>query len=98
MSTTEQPTTLIHPGPAEREARDRESRLDPIETVIRPRAGWIAVDWSEMIRARELLYYFVWRDVKIRYKQTVLGVAWAVLQPLFTMVVFTLIFGRMANM
>ena len=51
-----------------------------------------------MIRARELLYYFVWRDVKIRYKQTVLGVAWAVLQPLFTMIVFTLIFGRMANM
>jgi lipopolysaccharide transport system permease protein len=51
-----------------------------------------------MIRARELLYYFVWRDVKIRYKQTVLGVAWAVLQPLFTMVVFTLVFGRMANM
>jgi lipopolysaccharide transport system permease protein len=98
MSTTEQATTLRHPVPTELEALDQESRPDLIETVIRPRAGWIAVDWSEMIRARELLYYFVWRDVKIRYKQTVLGVAWAVLQPLFTMIVFTLIFGRMANM
>ena len=69
-----------------------------IETVIRSRTGWIAVNWAEMIRARELLYYFVWRDVKIRYKQTVLGVAWAVLQPLFTMIVFSLIFGRLAKM
>jgi lipopolysaccharide transport system permease protein len=68
------------------------------EIVIRPRQGWIAIDWAEMIRSRELLYYFVWRDVKIRYKQTVLGVAWAVLQPLFTVVVFTLIFGRLAKM
>jgi lipopolysaccharide transport system permease protein len=98
MSTTEQPTTLLPSGPTELESLDHESRLDPFEIVIRPRSGWVAVDWSEMIRARELLYFFVWRDVKIRYKQTVLGVAWAVLQPLFTMAVFTLIFGRMANM
>jgi lipopolysaccharide transport system permease protein len=98
MSTTEHSTTLFLPGPTQLDSPDGESGLDLIETVIRPKAGWIAVDWSEMIRARELLYYFVWRDVKIRYKQTVLGVAWAVLQPLFTMIVFTLIFGRMANM
>jgi lipopolysaccharide transport system permease protein len=69
-----------------------------IETVIRPRSGWVAVDWTEMIRARELLYYFAWRDIKIRYKQTVLGIAWAVLQPLFTTVVFTLIFGQIGNL
>jgi lipopolysaccharide transport system permease protein len=98
MSTTERTTTLLQPGPTELETLTREPHLDPIEIVIRPRSGWVAVDWSEMVRARELLYYLVWRDVKIRYKQTVLGVAWAVLQPLFTMMVFTLIFGRIANM
>jgi lipopolysaccharide transport system permease protein len=98
MSTTEPSTTLLLPDPTPLDALEGESGLDPVETVIRPRSGWVAVDWSEMLRARELLYYFVWRDVKIRYKQTVLGVAWAVLQPLFTMAVFTLVFGRMANM
>ena len=65
--------------------------------VIRPRSGWIAIDWRELWEARELLYFLVWRDVKVRYKQTVLGVAWAVLQPFFTMIVFTVIFGRFAK-
>ena len=55
------------------------------ETVIRPRSGWIAIDWRELWNARELLGFLVWRDVSVRYKQTVLGVAWAVLQPVFTM-------------
>ena len=65
--------------------------------MIRPRVGWIAVDWRELWVSRELLYFLVLRDVKVRYKQTVLGVAWAVLQPLFTMFVFTIIFGRFAK-
>jgi lipopolysaccharide transport system permease protein len=67
------------------------------ELVIRPRSGWIAIDWRELWEARELLYFLVLRDVKVRYKQTVLGVAWAVLQPLFTMLIFTIIFGRFAK-
>jgi len=67
------------------------------ELVIRPRTGWIAIDWRELWEARELLYFLILRDVKVRYKQTVLGVAWAVLQPLFTMIVFTVIFGRFAK-
>ncbi len=67
------------------------------ETVIRPRRGWIGIDWRELYRGRELLYFLVWRDIKIRYKQTVLGVAWAVLQPLFMMVIFTIVFGRFAG-
>ncbi len=67
------------------------------ELVIKPRSGWIAIDWRELWEARELLYFLVLRDVKVRYKQTVLGVAWAVLQPLFTMVIFTVIFGRFAK-
>lgn len=69
----------------------------PREIVIRPRTGWIAIDWRELWEGRELLYYLVLRDVKVRYKQTVLGVAWAVLQPVFTMIVFTVIFGRFAK-
>jgi lipopolysaccharide transport system permease protein len=67
------------------------------ELVIRPRSGWIAIDWQELWEARELLYFLVLRDVKVRYKQTVLGVAWAVLQPVFTMIIFTVIFGRFAK-
>jgi lipopolysaccharide transport system permease protein len=63
------------------------------EILIRPRRGWIGIDWQEMFRHRELLYFLVWRDFKVRYKQTVLGIAWAVLQPVFMMLVFTVIFG-----
>src|SRR5438128_1725392 len=67
------------------------------ELVIEPRRGWIAVDWRELWRSRELLYFLVWRDIKVRYKQAVLGIAWAVLQPAVQMLVFTLIFGVAAG-
>lgn len=67
------------------------------ETLIQPRHGWIGVNWRELAEYRELLFFLVWRDVKVRYKQTVLGVAWAVLQPVLTMVIFTFIFGRFAG-
>jgi lipopolysaccharide transport system permease protein len=67
------------------------------QTVIQPRSGWIPIDWRELWEFRELLYFLVWRDVKVRYKQTVLGVAWAVLQPVLSMIVFTVIFGRLAK-
>jgi lipopolysaccharide transport system permease protein len=67
------------------------------ETIIGPRSGWIGLDWREMWSHRELLAFLVWRDISIRYKQTVLGWAWAVLQPLLMMLIFTLIFGRFAK-
>jgi lipopolysaccharide transport system permease protein len=70
----------------------------PTETVIRPPAGWHLVNVGELWRYRELLLFLAWRDVKIRYKQTVLGVAWAVLQPLLMMAVFTVFFGRLAGL
>jgi lipopolysaccharide transport system permease protein len=66
---------------------------DQPELVIRPRKGWIAVDWRELWTHRELLYFLVWRDVKVRYKQAILGVAWAVLAPVLSVLVFTFIFG-----
>ena len=68
------------------------------ETVIRPRKGWIAIDWAELWDRRELLQSLVYRDVQVRYKQTVLGFAWAILQPVFSMLIFTFIFGRFAKL
>lgn len=67
------------------------------ELVIRPSSGWKAVDLTEVWRYRELLGFLVWRDVKSRYKQTALGAAWAIIQPLAGMVIFTLFFGRVAK-
>src|SRR5688572_4154007 len=65
---------------------------------VRPRRGWVSLDLHELWAYRELLYFLAWRDVKVRYKQTVLGAAWAIIQPLFTMIVFTLFFGRLTGM
>lgn len=67
-------------------------------TVIEPKKGWIPLDFREVWNYRELLYFLTKRDIKVRYRQTVLGGLWAIIQPLFTMVVFTLFFGRMAQM
>jgi lipopolysaccharide transport system permease protein len=66
-------------------------------TVLEPSPGWRVIDLRELWRYRELLYFLTWRDVKIRYKQTVLGAAWAILQPLATMLVFSLFFRRAAG-
>jgi lipopolysaccharide transport system permease protein len=65
-------------------------------TVIEHRPGWQVVDLGELWQYRELLFFLTWRDVKIRYKQTILGAAWAIIQPLATMLVFSLFFGRVA--
>jgi lipopolysaccharide transport system permease protein len=70
----------------------------PAVVRIEPPRGWLDLRLSEVWAYRELLYFFVWRDVKVRYKQTVIGVAWVVLQPLLTMGVFTLFFGRLAKL
>ena len=66
-------------------------------THIRPGARAVSFTLEEVWQARELLYFLVWRDVKVRYKQTVLGIGWSVLQPFLTMVVFTIFFGRLAK-
>jgi lipopolysaccharide transport system permease protein len=66
--------------------------------VIEPRTGWAPIDVRELWEYRDLLAFLIWRDVKVRYKQTVLGAAWAIVQPLATMAVFTVLFGRWAKM
>jgi len=65
--------------------------------VIKPSRGWFSLHLNELWQYRELLYFLAWRDIKVRYKQTVLGAAWAIIQPFFTMVVFTLFFGKLAK-
>jgi lipopolysaccharide transport system permease protein len=67
-------------------------------TYIGGSRGPLAIQWRELWTYRELLYFMVWRDVKVRYRHTVIGIAWAVVQPLLTMIVFTVIFGRLAAM
>jgi lipopolysaccharide transport system permease protein len=64
---------------------------------IRPSTGWPSLRLAELWQYRELLYFLIWRDIKVRYKQTALGAAWAVLQPVFAMVVFSVFLGRLAR-
>jgi len=64
---------------------------------VEPSRGWVSLKFGELWAYRELLYFLVWRDIKVRYKQTALGALWAVIQPFFTMVVFSLFFGRLAG-
>ena len=69
----------------------------PTEHIIAPPPRFVSVNWPELWRYRDLFMVFTWRDISVRYKQTVLGVLWAILQPLTTMVIFTFIFNRMAK-
>lgn len=69
-----------------------------VETIIRPQKGILSLNLKELWFYRELLYFFAWRDFKVRYRQTIIGAAWAIIQPLFIMVVFTIVFGYLANM
>jgi lipopolysaccharide transport system permease protein len=83
------------------ESELRATKLQPIADIsvirIEPSRGWVSIELSELWTYRELLYFLIWRDVKVRYKQTVIGIGWAILQPLLTMVVFTMIFGNFAK-
>jgi homopolymeric O-antigen transport system permease protein len=65
---------------------------------IQPSRGWVSLKLGELWAYRELLYFLIWRDIKVRYKQTALGAAWAIIQPFATMVVFSLFFGKLAKM
>jgi lipopolysaccharide transport system permease protein len=74
------------------------SSIDVPVIRIEPSKGWVSLKLNELWEYRELLYFLTWRDIKVRYKQTVLGAAWAIIQPFFTMVVFSVFFGRLAKM
>lgn len=69
-----------------------------VEIVIRKTSGWRLIDFGELYRYRDLLWFLTWRNIKVLYAQSVIGIGWAVLQPLFSMLVFTLVFGMFAKM
>ena len=75
-----------------------QTNMDVPITIIQPSRGWVSLKLHELWEYRELLYFLVWRDVKVRYKQTVLGAAWAIIQPFMAMVVFSIFFGKLAKM
>jgi lipopolysaccharide transport system permease protein len=75
-----------------------QNRRQPPILNIEPSSSWVSLKLGEVWQYRELLYFLIWRDVKVRYKQTALGAAWAIMQPLFTMLIFSLFFGRLAKM
>jgi lipopolysaccharide transport system permease protein len=77
---------------------EQPSKPSSPRTVIEPPRGWQGIDLRELWRFRELVFFLCWRDVKVRYKQTVLGAAWAILQPAMLMVVFTVFFSRLAGL
>jgi lipopolysaccharide transport system permease protein len=85
--------TLTPPPTAE-----EKPPASPPKLVIRPRPGWRAIDFRELWHYRELLWFLALRDIQVRYKQTLLGAAWAVIQPLFTMLVFSVFFGYLGGM
>ncbi|NPA06160.1 MAG: ABC transporter permease [Chloroflexi bacterium] len=84
-------------APATPEPATRPVEQKPF-LVLRPPRGWGFPDFRELWQYRELLYFLTWRDIKVRYKQTLLGVSWAILQPFISMVVFSIFFGRLAKM
>ena len=102
-SATEIPMSEItptQPAPVAAHALDyvaQEPAAGEHETLIQPTRGWISVNWREMLNARELLYFFIWRDLKVRYKQAILGVAWVVMQPIMNMIMYTIVFGAAAG-
>jgi len=92
----ERPDDLARGHPL-RTAADMELPAEPVVTIQGGRAGWMGLQITDLWAYRDLFYFLIWRDVKVRYKQTVLGVAWAILQPLLTMAIFTLLFGNLAR-
>jgi lipopolysaccharide transport system permease protein len=85
------PTVDALPAPPDADLPD-----EPL-VVIEQRNAWLSIDLAELWRNRELLYFLTWRDIKVRYKQTVLGAAWALLQPALMMIIFTVVFSRLAG-
>src|SRR5215472_18950106 len=72
--------------------------VEPVQSIkIEATSAWPSLKLAELWSHRELIYFLVWRDIKVRYKQTVLGAGWAMVQPLFTMLLFSLFFGRLAR-
>jgi lipopolysaccharide transport system permease protein len=101
ISQTAERTTQIAERSIQPEASVPNTRqpgeAEDMVLFIRPSRGWTAINLKELWHFRELIYFLIWRDIKVRYKQTALGAAWAIIQPFCTMVVFTIFFGKLAK-
>ena len=101
ISTIDQPASTAQTATAEPPAASGLSSYDlpekPLVTIV-PHRSWVPLKLRDLWSSRELLYFLMWRDIKVRYKQTVLGATWAVIQPLITMIIFTFFFGKLARM
>src|SRR5438128_12086111 len=95
-----QPENLVTPEKSDHPPASHETaRATTIpHLVIEPGRSWVRLNLRDLWQYRELLYFLTWRDVKVRYKQTVLGAVWAIIQPLFTMLIFTFFFGKLAKL
>src|SRR4051794_16498479 len=89
--------TLIDDKTAATPMHSSDSDGSEYELLIVPSRGWVRINWRELKEFRELLFFLAYRDVKVRYKQATLGIAWAVIQPLMTMLINTVIFGLFAK-
>jgi lipopolysaccharide transport system permease protein len=89
---------LVAPPDSDSHPRRQVNLPDKPLITIKPKQSWVALDLGSFWTYHELLYFLIWRDVKVRYKQTVLGVAWAILQPVIMIAIFTVIFGRVAGL
>jgi lipopolysaccharide transport system permease protein len=98
VTTTDPKAPVIPNELAVQKENDSHSRRDNPPVTITATGSWASLNLRELWRYRELLYFLAWRDVKVKYKQTFLGAAWAILQPVLMMVIFTVIFGRVAGM
>jgi lipopolysaccharide transport system permease protein len=88
---------LAHPAPPTPAAAPPEPPAEPPITIIEPRSGWRLIDFAELYAYRDLFRFLVWRNVKVLYAQSAIGIGWAVIQPLFSMLVFTVVFGKLAQ-
>jgi lipopolysaccharide transport system permease protein len=87
------------PAAAEGEGAHARVALESLPLIrIQPSRGWVGLRLEELWAYRELLYFLIWRDIKVRYKQTALGATWAIIQPVMTMIVFTVVFGNLAKL
>lgn len=94
MSTITEP--LAEQPPVNQETAT-ETGLTDYELIIQPRTGWQLIDWKEFYEYRDLFRFLIWRSIKVQYAQSTLGIGWAVIQPLFSMVIFTIVFGKLAG-
>lgn len=78
--------------------KNKQVNSFPNKLIIQPSRGWRHINIAEIWQYRELLYFFTWRDIKVRYKQTIVGVLWTIIQPVLTMIVFSIFFGKLAKM